>query len=428
MTSPPISRRRGGWSSSTTAPCCSARATPARSAPSAAGRRSRRWWARSTSGPRGSPACSGSPSRRTQSQVLAYYTTDDDSRVVTMAWDGETLGESGGRRRGHPGRRGLPPGRRAHRRAGRPALRVHRRQRRPRLRPGPATRSRARSCATRSTASPAPGNPFDDAVYTWGHRNVQGLAFDDEGRLWASEFGQNTWDELNLIEAGDNYGWPEVEGTGGGDEFTDPEVVWSTSDASPSGLTFWDGSLWMTALAGETLWEIPVGADEGAARPDPAPASASTAGCATSSWPPTATAWWSPPPTPTAVATPPPTTTGCCRSGGRQPGVSTRARWRSPGSTTGELAGARDRAIAGARPARPPERRRWSSRRERSERRVETPGPPGYRNGMRIRCPTRMTSGSSMRGLAATICATVVRVNGRTSRTMLVSVSPLVTR
>nr|BFF11543.1 hypothetical protein GCM10025699_28460 [Microbacterium flavescens] len=59
---------------------------------------------------------------------------------------------------------------------------------------------------------PAPGNPWDNAVWTLGHRNVQGLAWTSDGTMWASEFGQNTWDELNRIDAGANYGWPVVEG------------------------------------------------------------------------------------------------------------------------------------------------------------------------------------------------------------------------
>ena len=60
---------------------------------------------------------------------------------------------------------------------------------------------------------PAPGNPDRSSpIWTWGHRNVQGLAFDDNGNLWASEFGQDTFDELNLIEKGRNYGWPDGRG------------------------------------------------------------------------------------------------------------------------------------------------------------------------------------------------------------------------
>lgn len=106
---------------------------------------------------------------------------------------------------------------------------------------------------------PAPGNPFGNSpVWTLGHRNVQGLAFDDHGNLWASEFGQDTWDELNLIVKGHNYGWPRVEGKGGGPTYTDPQLQWRTDDASPSGLAFLDGRLWLGALRGERLWRVDV--------------------------------------------------------------------------------------------------------------------------------------------------------------------------
>lgn len=106
---------------------------------------------------------------------------------------------------------------------------------------------------------PAPGNPrAGSPVWSMGHRNVQGLAWDDQGRLWASEFGDSTWDELNLIEEGGNYGWPEVEGAGGGDAFIDPQLVWPVEDASPSGLTWAGGRLWMAGLRGQRLWRIDV--------------------------------------------------------------------------------------------------------------------------------------------------------------------------
>jgi glucose/arabinose dehydrogenase len=106
---------------------------------------------------------------------------------------------------------------------------------------------------------PAPGNPDPSSpIWTLGHRNVQGLAFDDSGNLWASEFGQDTYDELNLIQKGHNYGWPTVEGKGDEPGLTNPQVTWSTDDASPSGLAFLDGRLWLGALKGERLWRVDV--------------------------------------------------------------------------------------------------------------------------------------------------------------------------
>lgn len=112
-----------------------------------------------------------------------------------------------------------------------------------------------------------PDNPFDGSpVWSYGHRNPQGIAWDDQDRLWASEFGQNTWDELNLIEPGRNYGWPVVEGMGGGDDFVDPVVQWSPEEASPSGLAWSEGTLFLASLRGERIWSVDVGDGEPEAR------------------------------------------------------------------------------------------------------------------------------------------------------------------
>lgn len=115
---------------------------------------------------------------------------------------------------------------------------------------------------------PAPGNPDPTSpVWSLGHRNVQGLAWDDEGRLWASEFGDSEWDELNLVRKGRNYGWPRVEGAGGDPSYVDPQLVWPVDQASPSGLAFADGHLWMAGLRGERLWRIAVSPDGAASKP-----------------------------------------------------------------------------------------------------------------------------------------------------------------
>ncbi|MER7395658.1 PQQ-dependent sugar dehydrogenase [Streptomyces sp. NPDC000151] len=116
---------------------------------------------------------------------------------------------------------------------------------------------------------PAHGNPSaDSVVYSYGHRNVQGLAWDADKRLWASEFGQNTWDELNLIRPGGNYGWPDAEGkSGGGSSYVQPVEQWRTADASPSGIAYAKGSVWMAGLRGERLWRIPLRGTEPVAKP-----------------------------------------------------------------------------------------------------------------------------------------------------------------
>jgi glucose/arabinose dehydrogenase len=119
--------------------------------------------------------------------------------------------------------------------------------------------------------NPFPGSP----VYSLGHRNVQGLTWDTDGRLYASEFGQDSFDEVNLIEAGENYGWPEIEGEGGTEQgYRDPITTWTTDEASPSGaqvlvdaaIPGWEGDLFVAALRGERLWRLELGGGEVAGR------------------------------------------------------------------------------------------------------------------------------------------------------------------
>lgn len=102
-------------------------------------------------------------------------------------------------------------------------------------------------------------NPFDGSpVWSTGHRNVQGLGWASDGTMFASEFGEDTWDELNVIEPGADYGWPEVEGTGGEDQgFVDPVQQWSTDEASPSGLAVVGDTVFVANLRGEVLRAVP---------------------------------------------------------------------------------------------------------------------------------------------------------------------------
>ena len=209
--------------------------------------------------PNGEAGLLGLATTADESTVFAYYTSAEDNRIVAMSWDGATLGDP------EVILDGIPHGDGNRHEGGRMVV-------------GPDDLLYVSTGETGNTpdiaqdedslggkilrltleGEPAPDNPFGTAVYSLGHRNVEGLAFDDAGNLWASEFGDSDWDELNLIEPGGNYGWPEIEGSGGGDDYVDPVAVWATADASPSGIAYWDDSVWMAGLRGERLWEIPV--------------------------------------------------------------------------------------------------------------------------------------------------------------------------
>jgi glucose/arabinose dehydrogenase len=110
-------------------------------------------------------------------------------------------------------------------------------------------------------------NPFpQSAVWSRGHRNVEGFTWDDAGRMWATELGEDRFDELNRIVPGGNYGWPVVEGPGGGPDI-DPVLTWSPAEASPAAIAFARGSLWIAALRGTRLWQVPIDAAGRPGRP-----------------------------------------------------------------------------------------------------------------------------------------------------------------
>jgi glucose/arabinose dehydrogenase len=107
---------------------------------------------------------------------------------------------------------------------------------------------------------PVPENPFKNAVYSYGHRNVQGLAWDADGVLWATEHGRSGvtsgLDELNRIQAGKNYGWPEIEGTETRSGMESPKRnSGATTTWAPSGADFVGDSFFFSGLRGRTLYE-----------------------------------------------------------------------------------------------------------------------------------------------------------------------------
>jgi glucose/arabinose dehydrogenase len=190
------------------------------------------------------------------SVVFAYVTTASDDRIVRIPLDGDTLG------RPQPILTGIPVGSRHH--GGRllfapdGALFVS---------TGDAGDGRlaqdrdslaGKIMRLDQDGAPFPGNPFGNRTWSYGHRNVEGLALDDGGRLWATEFGEKSADELNLIGQGQNYGWPRVEGTGGGQGLVDPLVTWATDEASPAGIAIVDQVAYVGALQGECLFAIPL--------------------------------------------------------------------------------------------------------------------------------------------------------------------------
>lgn len=114
--------------------------------------------------------------------------------------------------------------------------------------------------------SPAPGNPFGNMVYSYGHRNPQGITWDKDGQLWETEHGpsgaQTGNDEFNKIEKGKNYGWPKIRGKETHEGMITPIIESTNLETwAPAGLAYMNGKFYFAGLRGQTLYEVIVSGD-----------------------------------------------------------------------------------------------------------------------------------------------------------------------
>lgn len=207
-----------------------------------------------------------SPNWSSDHAVYVYHTASGDNRIVKMTYDGTTLSSTS-----TPVLTGLSKNQ--YHNGGR-------------IKFGPdgklyATVGDAKTSANAQNKSSLNGkilrinpdgsapsdNPFFATggnaryVYSYGHRNPQGLAWDSRGQLWAAEFGESSQDELNLIQKGGNYGWPSCEGTQGScSGFIAPKKTWSTSQAGPSGIEIVNDWIYIAAVTGQQLFATQINA------------------------------------------------------------------------------------------------------------------------------------------------------------------------
>lgn len=106
-----------------------------------------------------------------------------------------------------------------------------------------------------TAGKPAPGNPTKSSlVWSSGLHDVQGLAWDAAKRMYATDIGQDTVDELNLIQPGRDYGWPKVEGAGTDKKLTNPLLTWPVKESGCAGAAVLERLVVTACLRGERLW------------------------------------------------------------------------------------------------------------------------------------------------------------------------------
>ena len=182
--------------------------------------------------------------------LYAYFTAADDNRVVRMEFDGSSLGDAEVVLDGIPKENIHNGGRMIFGPDGMLYIATGDANNPPLAQDVDALAGKI--LRVTPNGSVPDDNPFDGSpVWSYGHRNTQGLAFDGDDRLWASEFGPDCCDGIHQIEAGENYQWPDEVGG----RFV---VEWSNAEASPSGLAYVRDTLFMAALRGQRLWQIPL--------------------------------------------------------------------------------------------------------------------------------------------------------------------------
>ena len=207
-----------------------------------------------------------SPQWQTDHAVYLYHTSSSDNRIVKVTYDGTTLSKTTtpvltgmAKNQYHNGGRiAFGPDGKLYATVGDAKTKANAQNK---------NSLNGKILRLNPDGSAPSDNPFyssgGNARYVWsyGHRNPQGLAWDSRGQLWSTEFGDNQQDELNLIVKGGNYGWSDCEGTIGDCAGSiAPKKTWKTSEAGPSGMEIVNDWIYIAAVTGQQMFVTQINA------------------------------------------------------------------------------------------------------------------------------------------------------------------------